>query len=299
MKLNRLSLQDKTLFNRYLGACEHELSVYAFEDIYIWKGLFRIYWAQVQKSLCVFFQDRAGAFLYLPPLGKQITPELIREIFQVLDSLNQNKAISRIENVEEKDLSFYRQLGFACVKKSFDYVCLRQDLVGLKGSRYKSKRSCLNYFLKHYEFQDLPYKSAFHKQCLELYLAWAKARSSRNNDPIYRYMLEDSCNALKVLLRNFKSLNCIGRVVKVKGEIKAFTIGYQLNPETFCILYEVADLSFKGLAQFIFREFCAGLKDFKYINVMDDSGLKNLEQVKFSYKPVKLVPAFIVKRKNE
>ena len=45
--------------------------------------------------------------------------------------------------------------------------------------------------------------------------------------------------------------------------------------------------------------FAQELKNYKFINVMDDSGLENLKKVKLSYHPVKLVPAYIVRRKHE
>jgi len=295
MKLNRLTLRDKSLVERYLKLSGHELAVYSFADIYIWKGLFQVYWALVQQSLCIFFKDSFGIFLYLGPLTKKLTPGLIREIFKALDELNRNKEVSRIENVEEKDLDFYRSLGLSIEKKSCDYLCARRDLAELKGNKFKSKRSSKNYFLKHNEFQAVSLQRSHRNECLKLYRAWARQRAKLNCDHLYQGMLEDSFNALNILLRNFESLGCEGLVVKVKGKIRAFTVGYKLNPQTFCVLYEVADLSFKGIAQFIFQEFCVRAKDFKYINIMDDSGLKNLEQVKFSYKPLKLISAFIVK----
>jgi len=112
-------------------------------------------------------------------------------------------------------------------------------------------------------------------------------------------MLEESLSSLKVLLNGYPYLNLLGRVVKINGVIKAFTFGFKLNPDTFCILYEVADLSIKGIAQFIFHEFCLELTDYKYINIMDDSGLENLKAVKLSYHPIRLIPAYIVKRRDE
>jgi hypothetical protein len=63
---------------------------------------------------------------------------------------------------------------------------------------------------------------------------------------------------------------------------------YEINKDTFCILYEITDLSVKGLAQFIFKEFATELTGYKYINIMDDSGLENLKKVKLSYQPEKL-----------
>lgn len=296
MKLRRFSLKDKALFLRYLNLESYELSAYAFQNIYIWRGLFDIGWSIIEGSLCIFFQDKIGAFLYLAPLGKDKTPRLIEKIFQILDGLNKNKEVSRIENVAAQDTAFYQRLGYDCVVKSYDYLCLASDLAKLAGDRFKSKRACVNYFLKHYQFEYLSLSLKHKDDCLELYDCWMSQRKAKRADPFYQGTLEDTRQCLKIALADYQSLSFIGRIVKVNRAVKAFTIGYQLNPDIFCILYEIADLSIKGLAQFIFRSLSAELKNYKYINIMDDSGLKNLKAVKLSYQPVKLIPAYIVQR---
>lgn len=296
MRLNDLSLRDKEVFSQYLSLASHELSVYAFTNIYIWKSLFEINWTIIKDSLCIFFQDKAGAFLYLAPLAKILKPGVIEEVFKILDKVNANKEISRIENIEEKDLGFYRALGFRCRQKSSDYLCSRRDLAQLKGNKFKSKRASSNYFVKNYNFSYLPFVSLDKDSCLKLYKSWTEERRQNNQDAVYGGMLEDSLTAIKILLDNYENLQCIGRVVKVDKKIKAFTFGFKLNTQTFCILYEITDLSVKGLAQFIFREFCRELEVYKYINIMDDSGLENLKKVKLSYHPVKLIPAYIITR---
>jgi len=296
MTLNKLSAKDKPIFNQYLSLASHELSVYAFENIYIWKGLFDIKWQRIGKSLCIFFQDKIGTFLYLSPLARIQNPEVLKEAFEILDKLNKNKNVSRIENVEEKDLAFYQDLGYACKEKSYDYLCLRSDLVKLTGNKFKSKRASLNYFIKHYAFEFLPFSIKYRDGCLKLYNCWMTERKTQTQDRVYLGMLEDSRSCLKIMLDNYAGLDLIGRVVKVDREIKAFTFGFKLNPDTFCILYEITELSIKGLAQFIFAKFCSELREHKYINIMDDSGLENLKKVKLSYQPVKLVPAYIITR---
>ena len=85
------------------------------------------------------------------------------------------------------------------------------------------------------------------------------------------------------------------RVVRIDGEIRGYTFGYPLNADTFCILFEVTDLSIKGLAQFIYREFCKKLMGtYRWINAMDDSGLENLKRVKQAYHPIQLIPSYNV-----
>jgi len=121
-----------------------------------------------------------------------------------------------------------------------------------------------------------------------------RIRKESNPDPVYQGMLSDSLTCLEVFLKDYKKLGGLGRIVKINGKIRGFTFGFALNKDTFCVLYEVTDLSVKGLAQFIFWKFCRELKDYRYINIMDDSGLENLKRVKLSYHPEKLVPAYIV-----
>lgn len=295
MKLNRLYLKHRPIFEKYLNAAGHELSVYSFANIFIWQKLFYISWGISDDNLCVFFKDKFGLFLYLSPLGRRISPRALQEAFMVMRRANSNPDFSRVENAEETDLGFYKGLGYSCSLKFSDYICKRQELAELKGNKFKSKRACANFFVKNNDFKFLTFNAGHQLECLKLYDLWMQERKARNADRLYQGMLSDSKISLKAALSNYARLGIQGRIVKIGGKVKAFSLGAPLSKDTFCILYEVADLSFKGLAQFIFREFCASLEGYEYINVMDDSGLQNLRRVKLSYHPTRLVAAYIVK----
>lgn len=301
MKINKLSLRDAGLFNKYLNVASHELAAYAFSNIFIWKELFDISWAVIADNLCIFFKDKIGCFLYLPPLGEEAGRHAATEAaFKIMDGLNRgNKEVSRIENVEENDLDFYCAAGYAVAEKFGDYLCARNGIAQLRGSGFKHKRACYNYFVKHYDYGCLPFSLPRHKEgCLKLYQRWQGGRKKQNQDALYQAMLGDSAICLNTLLDNYEKLDVSGRVVIIGEEIKAFTFGYPLNKDIFCILYEITDLDVRGAAQFIFSEFCRGMKSFKYINIMDDSGLENLKKVKLSFRPQRVAPAYIVKRKR-
>jgi hypothetical protein len=87
-----------------------------------------------------------------------------------------------------------------------------------------------------------------------------------------------------------------GGLVKIESRIAAFTLGFPLNRQTLCVLYEISDLGKKGLSQYIFRRFCYEQRGYRYVNIMDDSGLENLREVKLSYRPFRLIPSFIATR---
>ncbi|MDD5129751.1 MAG: phosphatidylglycerol lysyltransferase domain-containing protein [Candidatus Omnitrophica bacterium] len=294
MKLNKISLSDKKIFDQYLGRVFCQLAAFSFTNIYIWRPLYDIRWAIIQKSLCVFFHDPVGCFMCLPPLTTQLQPAVIQQAFKIMDEINKNKDISRIENVQQQDLAYYRSLGYLCREKYPDYLCRRNDLALLRGNKFKSQRAAYNYFIKHYSYDWHILRLPDRAGCLSLFDSWAKERKEHSQDDVYCGMLEDNRKIIKDVLVNYKQLNLEGIAVRVNKEIKAFSFGYKLNSDTFCILYEIADLGVKGLAQFIFRQFAQELKFYKYINIMDDSGIENLRKTKLAYKPERLVPAYIV-----
>ncbi|MCX5694670.1 MAG: phosphatidylglycerol lysyltransferase domain-containing protein [Candidatus Omnitrophica bacterium] len=298
MKLNKLSLNDQKLFNQYLDFVPRELAAFSFANIFIWRKLYDIKWIVIQKSLCVFFYDAIGCFMYLPPLASKFQPEVIQQAFAIMDKTNKNRDVSRIENIQQDQLDGYRSLGYVCRQKYPDYLCLRSDLTLLKGNKFKSQRAAYNYFVKHYDHAWRSLRPLDKTDCLSLFAGWVKQRKEQCQDDVYCGMLDDNHKIIKDVLATYKQLNLEGIVVRVDKKIKAFSFGYRLNLDTFCILYEITDLTIKGLAQFIFRQFSQELKAYKYINIMDDSGIENLRKTKLSYRPERLIPAYIATRND-
>jgi hypothetical protein len=87
-------------------------------------------------------------------------------------------------------------------------------------------------------------------------------------------------------------------VVKIHEDIVAYTFGYWLTPQTWCILLEVADRSIPGLAQWVFRETCrtAMAKGATSINAMDDAGLPGLRAAKLAYRPSAILNNWTITR---
>lgn len=298
-----IKIEDKPLFEKYLKIREHEISAFSFANIYTWRSLFDIRYKIIDGCLCVFFQDRAGCFMYLPPLGQRLDNELFDECFRIMDARNANRAVSRIENIEESVLGTCRNNGFVIIPKEKEYVYLRDDLAGLCGDKFKSKRADCNYFAKNYKYSCQPLMPAYAFECLSVLAQWRKERLYKQAQRVdaadkgfYHAILDDNCVAQEEALLNFSQLGLSGKVIRIDGEIKAYTFGFELNNDTFSIMAETADLRFNGIAQFLFREFCSDLKKYKYINVMDDSGLENIRTVKLSYHPEREISAYILEK---
>ena len=295
-----LTLNDKPIFDAYAHRTCPCLSSYAFAPLYVWQEHFQFYWTRLMGYLCIFAKQNDDYFMPILPMPCEISSSnylnVVRNAYQLMLELSRNSHIARIENVPQEMLAFFENNGFCATLKETEYLYGTEALGRLSGNRYKSKRSAYNAFVAHYPSATLsPYSPMDRDACFTRYDAWRTERAMQCNDEVYRAMLDDSRSAHRIAIAHADTLGLLGRVVRIDGEIRGYTFGYPLNADTFCVLLEVADLHAKGLAQFIYREFCRELMGtYKWINAMSDSGLENLRHLKRSYHPTRLIPSYNV-----
>ena len=300
MQLQPLTLNYKPMFDEYVHQMCPRLSSYAFSSLYVWREHFQFYWIRMAKYLCIFAKQNDDYFMPILPMPYEVNScsylRVVHEAYRLMLELSRNPYIARIENVPQEMLSFFKKNGFYATLKETEYLYETEALSRLSGNRYKSKRSAYNAFATRYPSATLdPYCSTNRDACFALYNAWQTTRATQCSNDIYCAMLNDSQSAHQIAITHADALGLLGGVVHIDGEIKAYTFGYPLNADIFCVLFEVADLNIRGLAQFIYREFCRELMGtYKWINAMDDSGLESLSRVKHSYHPIQLIPSYNV-----
>ena len=305
MRLQSLTPNDKPIFDRYAHRTCLRLSNYAFAPIYVWKEHFQFYWALLAEHLCIFAKQ--GEDYFMPILPMPCDPEnrtyrnVIRTAYQFMLASNPNPHIARIENVPQEMIASFEKHGFRATLKETEYLYETAALSELRGSRFKSKRNAYNAFIECYPSVEFStYCSADSDACFALYDAWHTARAAKCEDAVYCAMLEDSRLAHRIAITHAERLGLLGRIVRIDEEIRGYTFGYPLNADIFCVIFEITDLRIKGLAQFIYREFCKELGNtYRWINAMDDSGLENLKRVKRSYHPVELLPSYNIAIKQD
>jgi hypothetical protein len=216
--------------------------------------------------------------------------------FAFMRERNKGTAVSRIENIPEELKLAFESLGYHLVPKDPDYLYRASDLAGLVGDRYKSQRAACNRFVRVYATAKLEaYHEADSDECLSLFLNWAAQKRQEPCDELASHMLSDAESAHREALVQPEALGLVGRVVRVGAAIRGYTFGYRRSASVFCVLFEVADRTIPGLAQFMFRELCreAAGEGYEFVNTMDDSGLPSLARSKRAYHPVRLVTSFI------
>jgi hypothetical protein len=294
--LSPLRLKNNPLLNQYLDSVPSQLSAYSVPALFIWQDFFNYYWTIVDDHFCLFARYDGNYYMPLPPLGNGFSPQAVRESFDLMERLNSNPAVSRIDNVGEGTATLYEGMGLHVRLNTYEYVYRRETVAGLHGDSYKSKRWAINSFLRNDQASFEPYHPSDLLQCGELFDDWKSLRQAKFKDSYYRALMEDASIAHCRAMEHYQDLGLVGRVVKIGGRVKGYTFGFDLRPQLFCILLEVCDLRIKGLAQFLFWKFCQELEKYTCINVLDDSGLENIRRVKESYHPERLVPSYTVSR---
>ena len=294
--MNEDVLSYQPLVERYLQQAPAFLSSLSFVSICVWQDFFQFQFEEIDGNLCIFATDAAGTFLYVPPLGKKMSQLAIDQCFERMKNINRGSAVTRIENVSEEHLVHFSSAQHKVYQRGYETLYYRKDLLQFSGDAYKSKRNAYNHFIKNFSAQYCSYESSMLDECCELYETWARDKRLTLCKDIDFMMLEDNKTVHRWALKLFAQLGLVGRVIQVDGRIVAYTFGYFISPEIFCDFLEVADRKYKGLATYVFKQFCADpvLQAVKFINVMDDFAMETVNWTKMSFRPALLLPIYSV-----
>jgi len=293
-------LEQKSLVDSFLAQGARPLSSFSFVSLFAWCDFFDFEFKMIGKHLCVFAHQDAGCFLYLPPLGGDFDARTIELVFAHMARGGACKAVNRIENIPENLLSSFGQGRYNQYLKPAEYVYRKEDLKFLKGNAYKSQRHDCNYFLTHQPSSSFEsYTDEDWHACQALYEHWAALRAGACSDDIYRAMLEENRRVHERLLKFWRPLGLVVRVLKAQGQMIGYTLGYALDEATFCVYAEIVDLRVTGAAAYIFKSFCADgqLESFSRINTMDDFAMPHVARAKKAYHPSELISSYTVSLK--
>ena len=308
--LRPVELADAPALTRYFASLAQPLSDYTFAQLVTWRNSLRILWKEIQGHLCVFANGTGDLTLLMPPIGDTGGDRALAGAFELMDDYNAAAGVpqrSRVEYVSDELLSRFGAERLDVRPMGADYVYDVARMIDLAGGDLASKRQAKNRFCRNYEHRVEPYDLSRHRdECVRLLDLW-KAQQD-----VHHALAPDATTAaLKRYKASLATVLCLdsahelglkGLVVYVETpagwSLRGFTFGEQLGRDQSSITIEKTDLAVKGLAQFIFSEFCSrDWADRPFVNVGDDWGLETLAWTKMSYRPVKMLKKYVV-RKN-
>jgi hypothetical protein len=290
-----LELNDRDLFQRYLGEYSFNTYEYTFLTLYIWRKMCNVAYSIIDGALVIKKSSKSTGSYFMQPIG--YSKENLKNIVIKLDEIKKSdpdfKSLFR-----DVEMPFLNELidnfGYdICLCEdvdNFDYIYSSKQLISLSGHKYHRKKNQYNQFIRKYDFEvrELCGKSII-KDCIDFAKDWYDNRGEK--DEQLRFELE----SIKDILANPEILNIKGIAVYVDGHIAGFSIGEKVNRKMAIVHIEKGNPAYSGIYSFLNKTLVEKyFKDVKFINRQEDLGIEGLRKAKMSYNPVRLEKKFIV-----
>lgn len=168
-----------------------------------------------------------------------------------------------------------------------DYLYLTENMAGFKGKQYLRHRNHLKQFLASYIAEGVSVSDHNFSDALTVLQEWQDdfCMSSDKTD------FEQCSEALQ----NFSGLALWGIIYYIAGKPAGFIIGEALTGDTFCLHFAKASKRYHGIYEYMFNDTAKRLESkYKYLNLEEDMGNKNLRRTKKSYGPEFLLKKYRV-----
>ncbi len=290
-----LSDRSRYLDRRLLS--KTELADASFDARFSWNPGFQYYAAD--KADCFFLLSEGGVFT-TPHMTLPIGPLDLDRLQKILDEIYPVFAAGdwplRVLYVDACYLPLFEQLKGYRLRIAYDrtysdYLYSAESLRTLVGKDLHAKRNHINRFQREFpqhEFTLLRREDA--PEALKLVKDWCDEKGINAQD-----MMESDYRPIKTLFEQYDELKLRGGVIRIDGQIAAFSIASEPLDKTSVIHVEKAKTEYPGLYATINRYMLElVLPDVDWVNREEDLGVPGLRKAKLSYYPNRLIHKYEV-----
>lgn len=276
-----ITLEDKAWMTQKFTEDNRMGCENSFANNLIWSAIYKVQTAVV-SDCCVIRFTADGEVCYSFPIGSGNKAAAIEKL---LAQAAEEKRPLRFLNILKQDKEFLEEHfanHFRMEEKrdDFDYVYTTEKLTTLAGRKLHGKRNHIARF-KDNEWSYEPMTEENKQECYAMNLKWCDRRACKWNSA----MSDEQC-ALHKAVEYFTPLGLEGGVLRVAGEIVAFTIGEPLNSDTYVVHFEKAFPDMQGAYPMINQQFVQNnCQNYTYVNREEDTGDEGLRKAKSSYYP--------------
>ncbi len=288
----RPELEDRDLINRYFSQAPGRSCERTFVNVFLWSRHYKVKFAVIEDALV--FRDEGDGYAFAYPAGE---PEAVKRALEALmEYCREREHPFKLYNVtpehfEQLEEWFPGRFQIEYVRDVADYVYETEKLAMLAGKKLHGKRNHINKFMKLYP--DWSYESIDDgnvEECFQMALKWRNLNGCDDDTEKNAEM----CVTLNSL-RLYKELGLRGGILRVNGEIAAFSLGEPVCSDTFVVHIEKAFADIEGAYPMINQQFVQHeCMDYTYVNREDDAGSEGLRKAKLSYRPAFMVDKGIV-----
>jgi uncharacterized protein len=248
------------------------ISNYTFANIYLFRSISHYELLTTDCGLFVSGQCQDGQH-HITPLNDLRNCDL--QIFEKL--LDKENAFFPIP---EDWLSFFPEDRFVITfdDRESDYIYLTENMASFKGKQYNRHRNHLNQFLSAYNHRVEMISEDNTAGAMTILQTWQNDSGLALNKTDFEQCRE--------ALEKFSALALWGTLHYIENKPAGFIIGEPLNSETFVLHFAKAAKTYHGIYEFMFNDTAKRLlPQYKFLNLEEDMGNKNLRRTKSSYGP--------------
>lgn len=294
LKFNRIELSDRQRIKELLNKSDFRGCDYTFGNNFVWRGIYNIEVCFAEGLyFCKNGTGKNTSFLY--PAGSGDIHTAVKLMREYCDEIGLPLRLTANKDMTEKIRAEYPDAEITLNRDICDYVYLAEELEELKGKKFHSKRNHLNRFYENnWSFEPLTADNI--EECRAMNKQWRSENIDKCSlSDETESKLEELC-IVECSFKHYGSLDYTGGVLRVNGEVQAFTFGEPSSKDCFVVHVEKALRKYQGSYTAVNREFVKMLSGrYKYINREDDTGSEGLRKAKLSYNPIFLEEKYSIK----
>ena len=290
-------LEEKPWVDELLRRADYRGCDYNFTNLFVWSRAYHQEIARVADFLVTHVCGRMGCSFMFPAGGGDLA-SVIRKLEE--EAAGRGEPLRLVcltpRQMAELEEFFPGQFTFTADRDGYDYLYEIDRLADLGGKRLHAKRNHINRFMENnpsWTYEEITPETL--PACLEMDKEWYR-RSMVREGLAEERDLGDEGRALRLAMEHYHELGLEGGLIRVYGEVVAFTMGDMLCADTFDVHFEKAYGELQGAYAMINREFARQVRarhpEIKYLNREDDMGVEGLRKAKGSYYPDLMVEKY-------
>lgn len=288
---------DKAWVDALLAQADYRGCDYNFTNLFVWSRAYGQEIAQVNGFLVTHLCGRMGCS-YMYPAGSGDLAAAIDILAREADERRQPLRLVCLttRQMEELDRLMPGRFAYEADRDGFDYLYDIDRLADLTGKKLHAKRNHINRFMDNnpsWVYEEITPQTL--PECLKMDQEWYR-RSMVREGAAEERDLGDEGIALRTAMDHYHALGLEGGLIRVYGEVVAFTMGDRLNSDTYDVHFEKAYGELQGAYAMINREFARWVRakhpNVRYLNREDDMGVEGLRKAKESYYPDRMVEKY-------
>jgi len=277
--IENINLEHRPFLSERLRKMHLNISDYTFANIYLFRNVSRYKIVTKDCGTFVSAYNRKDQN-YIMPLStlQECTPDTLK---QLLSGGN------FFFPIPEEWLPYFPENKF-CISSDdgeSDYIYLTENMASFAGKQYTRHRNHLNQFSGAYHPSDQSLGAVNVRDAITILQRWQE-------DSVVTAAKTDFAVCMEAL-QKFTALALWGTIYYIENQPAGFIIGEALNTDTFCLHFAKASKKYHGIYEFMFNDTAIKLQSqYKYLNLEEDMGNKNLRKTKSSYGPERILKKY-------